>query len=42
MQSNIIQHGSTSAVHAAGIVRSSHTQDERKGAAKKWKLGKVG
>jgi hypothetical protein len=34
MQLNIIQHGSTSAVHAAGIVRPSHTQDKRKEAAK--------
>jgi hypothetical protein len=34
MQSNIIQHGSTSAVHAAGIARSSHTQDKRKVAEK--------
>ena len=34
MQLNIIQHGSTSAVHTAGIVRPSHTQGNRKGAAK--------
>jgi hypothetical protein len=33
-QSNIIQRGSTSAVHAAEIVRPSHTQDKRNGAAK--------
>jgi hypothetical protein len=33
-QLNTIQHRSTSAVHAAGIVRPSHTQDKRKGAAK--------
>jgi hypothetical protein len=33
-QLNIIQRGSTSAVHAAGIVQLSHTQDNRKGAAK--------
>jgi hypothetical protein len=33
-QSNIIQHGSTSAVHTTGIVRPNHTQGNRKGAAK--------
>jgi len=33
-QLNTIQHGSTSAVHAAEIVQPSHTQDNRKGAAK--------
>ena len=33
-QLNTIQHGSTSAVHAAEIVQPSHTQDIRKGAAK--------
>ena len=33
-QLNAIQHGSTSAVHAAEIVQPSHTQDIRKGAAK--------
>jgi hypothetical protein len=33
-QLNIIQHGSISAFHTAGIVRPSHTQDKRKGAAK--------
>jgi len=29
-QLNIIQHGSTSAVHAGEIVQPSHTQDKRK------------
>src|SRR5208283_2481822 len=33
-QLNIIQHGSTSAVHTTGIVRPNHTQGSRKGAAK--------
>jgi hypothetical protein len=33
-QLNTIQHGSTSAVQAAGIIRPSHTEDKRKGAAK--------
>ena len=33
-QLNTIQHGSTSAVHAAEIVQPSHTQDIRKGAGK--------
>jgi len=33
-QLNIIQRDSTSAVHAAGIVQPSHTQDNRKSAAK--------
>jgi hypothetical protein len=33
-QLNIIQHGSTSAVHTTGIVRPNHTQGSRKRAAK--------
>ena len=40
-QLNTIQHGSTSAVHAAGIVRPSHTQDNTQGSGEKWKLVKA-